>query len=373
MRIAFYIPVLNIGGAEKVIINLLKEMSLYDYNEYILITDVPNSSWISEIPENITLINLSSRSTIFIRLFSFFKLLKNNNFDLVVSHLTHSNIQCLLLKLFLPFKLVIVEHSITSDYIKNIPIYKRLILNNLIKRLFRIADQIVCVSESTKTDLVDTFNIIPKICKVIYNPIDFDRIRELSLKGLSKSILQKINNRKFIVSVGRLETYKNHLFLIKSLKDYLKKNDHVLVIVGDGTQRQELVNKINEFDLSNFVFLTGYESNPYPYILHSDVLVHPAKFEGFGIVLIEALFLSKPVISMNFKTAFEILNDEKLGMIVEDSESVIHALEILLVSKYRNTFPNNTSQIFNKYNLKKISSEYTNLFKSIYLNQINYN
>jgi glycosyltransferase involved in cell wall biosynthesis len=364
MKIAFYIPVLNIGGAEKVIINLLKELSFSNENEYFLITDVPNSKWIFNIEKNIKLINISSHSNIFIRLLRIVKEIKNHDLEMLVSHLTHSNIQCILLKYFIHFKLVIVEHSITSYYIKNIHYLKRLILNILIKVFFRKADQIVCVSEATKTDLLISFNIPAEKCNVIYNPIDFNYIEELSLKEMHKSVFQKINNRRFIVSIGRLEPYKNHLFLIETLKDYLIYHDLVLVIVGDGTQRMKLENRITELGLTNLVFLTGYETNPYPFILQSNVLVHPAKFEGFGLVLIEALYLGKPVISMNFTTAFEILNHGEFGFIVEDGASIIEALKFILESKSEHNFPNKRLNIYNKYNFKEITSQYSKLFKS---------
>jgi len=365
MKIAFYIPVLNVGGAEKVIINLLKQLSLNEGDEYFLITDAVHSSWIKEIDSKVTILNVNSEKNIFLRFYNVAKAISVNRIELVVSHLTHSNIHCLLIKFFGLFKLIVVEHNITSTYINDIPKLK-LVLKLLIRALFRKADQIICVSQASKDDLVGFFSIPENKCKVIYNPFDFKQIKELSISAITDELLNKINNRKFIVTVSRLEIQKNHIFLIDSLSDYLKSKDIVLVLVGGGSQKNSIETKIAELDLKNNVFLTGNISNPYRYIVNANVLVHPARFEGFGLVLIEAIYLETQVISMNFETAFEVLENGRLGSIVQDKLSLIEAIDIKLNSSNENLKMKFKNEVYEKYNLEIISNHYHNFFKSLY-------
>jgi glycosyltransferase involved in cell wall biosynthesis len=364
MKIAFYIPILNVGGAEKVIINLLKQLSLTTENKYFLITDSVNSAWIKEVDEKVEILHVSSRENIASRLKGIITQVRKNNVELVVSHLTHSNVHCLLLKLFFSFKLIVVEHNITSKYISDMKSLGRL-LKVLVKYLFRKADEIICVSQATKDDLVSSFQLLEGKCKVIYNPFDFELIRKLSNESIPESILHKISNRRFIVTVARLEIQKNHLFLIDILGDYLKENNLVLVLVGGGSQRAEIQKSIINNELQGYVFITDYESNPYPYIKKSAALIHPARFEGFGLVLIESLFLCRPTISMNFQAAFEILEDGKLGYIVEDKKTLLTALDGVLKDHTSEAFSNYSSYIFDKYNLNTISSSYSNSFQLI--------
>lgn len=362
MRVAFYIPVMNVGGAEKVIINLLKVLSSNRDNQYFLITDTEHSSWINEVDSDVTLINVNSHDGLIKRIVGIKSAITYNKIDLVVSHLTHSNIHCLLLKALFQFKLIIVEHNITSDYVNDIPKFSRLFWL-LIKRLFKKANKIICVSEATKSDLIKSFDIARELCQVIYNPFDFKKIGELSKCEFSEFILQKLAGRRFIVTVARLEIQKNHIFLIESLQDFLKSEDVCLVLVGGGSQENFIRYKIHEMHLQNHVFLTGYETNPYPYILKADLLVHPARFEGFGLVLVEALYLHTKVVSMNFATAYEILESGKLGIIVDNKITLVQAIESTMNNGFANHYSIDTS--ISKYKLETIGENYNKIFAEV--------
>lgn len=362
MNIAFYIPILNVGGAEKVIINLLKQLSLDTNNKYYLITDLNHSIWIDKVDHKVSILDIPENFTIFNRLLAIKRAIKVNQIDLVVSHLTHANIHCLLLKIFFSFKLIVVEHNIVSTYIKDFP-KLTLIFNLLIKMLFNKANKIIAVSNVCKNDLVKNFNVLDSLCEVVYNPFDFTQISSLSSEPISDLLLTKIRNRKFIVAVSRLEIQKNTLFLVDTLHDFLKEQDLVLVLVGGGSLKKVIEDKILDLGLLDHVFLTGSINNPYPLISHASLLVHPSKFEGFGLVLIESIYLETPVIAMNFEVAFEILENGTLGTIISDNVSFLQAItSILLTSeKKSNDYSNYVTA---RYNLEVISNQYINLFLS---------
>jgi glycosyltransferase involved in cell wall biosynthesis len=356
MNVAFYIPVLNVGGAEKVVINLLNHLNLKKNNNYFIITDKKNSSWISELNSDVKILNLDSQKNLFTKIVLLKNVLKANNINLVVSHLTHSNLHCLILKIFFQFKLIIVEHNITSKYIDDLG-WKSFIFKYLITRFFPVANGIVCVSNSSKNDLVNTFGICEDKCCVIYNPFDFENISKKSLEVIDNEFTAKLIGQKYIVTVARLEIQKNHLFLIDSLKDHLIQNDLKLVLVGGGSNYAMLLDYVKQNGLSNYIYITNYESNPYPYIKNASALVHPARFEGFGLVLIEALYLGIPVVSMNFDVAYEILDNSKLGCIVSDTKSLLKAIENI-----DNLPLPNKKIVYEKYNLINIVNQYESLF-----------
>ena len=367
MKIAFYIPILNVGGAEKVIINLLKQLHLNHSNQYFLITDEKNSIWINEVRDYVTILDVNSNVNLIRRLIGIKNAVKVNKIDILVSHLTHSNIHCVFVKIMFPIKLVLVEHSITSTYVNGIPRF-RVLFGLLIKFLFKKADKIVSVSKATQDDLVNNFNLPLDICQVVYNPIDFKLIKNRSLDVLPPFFLDNLRERRYIVSIGRLEIYKNHIFLIESLCDYLVRENVVLVLVGGGVLESKIKSKIKELNLLDYIFLTGYDNNPYPYLFNATLLIHPARFEGFGLVLIEALYLSKPVISMNFEAAYEVLELGRLGSIVSDKESMISALSKNLEEKskelrYLDEF---SKHVECKYNLNRIAKDYLKIFQSFH-------
>lgn len=112
-----------------------------------------------------------------------------------------------------------------------------------------------------------------------YNPELRENIRnELSLKD------------KFVIGhVGRFHSQKNHMFLIDVFKKvYDKKNNAVLLLVGDGELRSEIEARIKELGLTNNVILTGVKSNINELLQAMDIFVFPSLYEGLGIVAIEA-------------------------------------------------------------------------------------
>lgn len=367
MNIGFYIPVLNTGGAEKVIINLLKQLASHkDPDQYFLITDAEHSLWIAHIDERVKIIHVNSHASFLGRLKGLSKAIKLNNIDTVVSHLTHSNIHCLLLKLVIKINLIIVEHSITSFYIKSLGALPFHFKKLLIKLLYNISEKIVCVSHATRKDLVENFGVNNLKCGVIYNPVDFESIKKLSKENLSVEIERKIGSKKIFVTVGRLEKIKNHSFLIDSLKYFVKENDLFLIIVGGGSEEEVLSRQIIENSLSENVLITGNEDNPYKYISKSCGLIHPSKFEGFGLVLIEALYLCKPVISLNFQAANEVLDNGRLGQIAYDEQSLLDALQGLMEGSGKSVeLEGFASEVSLKYNLKIIADQYRRVFKEL--------
>ena len=118
---------------------------------------------------------------------------------------------------------------------------------------------------------------------VIPNPITF-----------RNDVSSDLNSKK-IISVGRLTLPKSFSSLIRAFR--LVANEHpdwILEIYGEGVQRQELQDVIERLDLSNNVYLKGYTSQVQQKMLEASCFVMSSKFEGFGLVLIEAMQCGLP-------------------------------------------------------------------------------
>ena len=118
-----------------------------------------------------------------------------------------------------------------------------------------------------------------------------------------------------ILNIGRLTEQKDHLTLIKSLKILKEKNVNFrCCIIGRGSFREKLLEKILKSDLKKVVKLIGYKDNAEQFIHQSDIFVLSSKFEGLPNVLIEAQKYETPIISSNCPTGpNEILLNGKLG------------------------------------------------------------
>lgn len=190
-------------------------------------------------------------------------------------------------------------------------------------------DKVVCVSKQAK-DIFCKYYKIPssKVC-VIYNLIDEKNI-------LKKSNEKSIKNNKFtVVNVAKMRDQKRHDRLIYAAK-YLKDlgYDFKIQLIGDGPNFEKVKELVNENNVSDKVELLGLQTNPYPYIKNADVFVLSSEFEGYGIVVKEALLLKTPVISTKTTGPEEILDHERYGMIVPNNDrSIANKLKEVLDNK----------------------------------------
>lgn len=191
----------------------------------------------------------------------------------------------------------------------------------------------------------------------IYNPVFDDAIYSLAAEHVNFPI--EIIDKTVLLNVGRLAEQKDHLTLIKAFS--ILKQTHpnaVLFILGTGALQSMLEKYIKEHDLSSFVFLMGFEPNPYKWMAKCDVLILSSLFEGFGNVLVEAMALGKTVVSTNCPSGpAEILQNGALGYLcpvkdpVEMSKAIAKAIqtpidkEILIQATYQYRI----SEIVKKY------------------------
>ncbi|HIQ50620.1 MAG TPA: glycosyltransferase, partial [Nautiliaceae bacterium] len=105
-------------------------------------------------------------------------------------------------------------------------------------------------------------------------------------------------NRFTFITIGRLESQKNHKLLINAIKN-INAN---LWIIGDGHLKKELEDMIKNLKLQDKVKLLGRQSNPYKFLAKADAFVFSSNYEGFPNVLLEALACELPIISTDCKS-----------------------------------------------------------------------
>jgi putative glycosyltransferase len=151
-------------------------------------------------------------------------------------------------------------------------------------------NRVISVSPEQKKSFLHVF---PKLdVDVIPNFINKE---EILLKGNEK--FDNYNN-KYFCSVGRLEDVKNFDLLIESFQVFREDNhEYKLYILGEGSQYNRLLDKINDLGESNNICLLGFKSNPYKYIKNSIGLIQSSKSESFSYVLAEANILGVPTLS----------------------------------------------------------------------------
>lgn len=138
-------------------------------------------------------------------------------------------------------------------------------------------------------------------------------IREMYRKKLNVS-----DNIKIIGHVGNINEQKNQEYLIRLFELYHKKNkDSLLLLIGDGPLKEKMINLVNQLGLKENVKFLGTKNDVNNWMQAMDIFVFPSKWEGFGMVLIEAQVSGLPVISSNVVPKIVKIEDNMIFLDIE--------------------------------------------------------
>ena len=346
-KLLFILPTLNIGGAEKVTVNILNSLDSKILDINLIVIDSRYKNLESSINEDVTIkyLNITKTRNAFFRLA---KEIVSLNPDIVFSSLNRTNILILIFKLIYPFfKVVIREPSMPSVQLQNG--YMSTKVKFIIKLLYPFANKIIAQTKYMKKDIETVYKIDEKKVIAVNNPIDKLYIQN-SLKE-EQDPFEQYKNRFYCVYVGRLSDEKNPLFLIDAFEKVVKKDSRFhLYIVGDGYLKEDILKSIESKNMNKNIAILGFKSNPYHYIKYSDVVLLCSKWEGMPNVVIESLYLNTPIIST---LSTPVLNDliihGKNGYLVKRYNSKDFAEAILNFEQIENQFSIFENFDFNKF------------------------
>ncbi|WP_301006564.1 MULTISPECIES: glycosyltransferase [Helicobacter] len=188
----------------------------------------------------------------------------------------------------------------------------------LITLLYNKADKISANSPQNLADLVENFGIAQKKITLLLNFFDLNKINAQSREDstLKEQILSsKARGRFAFVSIGRLDSGKNHRLLVDCMQYFKDKAN--LFIFGEGEKRNELEAQILSLGLESCVHLLGRTPNPYAPLSVADCFVFASNHEGFPNVLVESLALGIPLLTTDCAPK-EIL--EPLGEFIDNQK-----------------------------------------------------
>ena len=209
----------------------------------------------------------------------------------------------------------------------------------VIKRIIQLLNYkfevILCPSKAVKHQVV-LEGVNEKSIQVLYNGIDCNKFVNSATKSQSEKnkALQKldiyhISSHINLVSIGNLNTWKGHEYLIEAVHNLKQKGIACqLAIFGDGPSRNKLADQIKHLKLEDAVHLQGYQDNAGRYISDFDLMVLPSLTEGLSNALLESAASAIPIISTSVGGNPEITIDGVNGTLVnpKDSEAIAQAI-----------------------------------------------
>lgn len=343
-RILFVINSLPGGGAEKVLYDILRKIDKQKYNiEIFLINN--EGIYIDKIKNlgvkidylfpkrkdkvNFVLYRKIKSCILLIKKFLYLRFprlvykLKHKRYDIEIAFLEGNPTLFLGNRKTTALKIAWVHNDLEKH---------RVLSKKNEKKAYSKMNKIICVSNDSKKSVENLYPELQENIEVIYNPIPKEEILSKSLEIENIYSKKKIN----IVTVGRLNVQKGYDVLLKAHKELLKEGlDYNLYILGEGEERKKLEKYIKENNIEKNTFLLGFKENPYPYIKQANIFISSSRYEGYSLVVAEALCLEKPVIATKCVGPIELLNNGKYGLLaeVENIDSLKEKMKKLILDE----------------------------------------
>ena len=248
----------------------------------------------------------------------------------------------------------------------------RIYYNFMMASALKKANKIITVSNNTKKDITDFFEVPQEKIKVIYEAAS-SQYRPIIGRELIREINQKFNiAQEFLLYVGLKKPHKNLIRLIKSFEILRKKRkvDVKLVIVGKMDPRYtEIACLVGKLGLEKEVIFTGYISNDDLILLYNAAraFVFPSLYEGFGLPPLESMACGVPVVSSNAGSLVEVLGDAALVFNPLDINDMADKMyQIISDEGLREEIIEKGLKRVKKFSWEKCAEETLRVYKEVY-------
>ncbi|MHC9246596.1 glycosyltransferase [Aeromonas jandaei] len=361
MKIAMIITGLGMGGAERQVCDLADQFIRFGHHILIIsmtgeITNRPHSTAAD-------IISLQMRKTpfsVFKAYWQAIKLLNQYKPDVVHSHMVHANIFARLLRLFVSFpKLICSAHSVNEGGGWRILAY-------------RFTERLCDLNTNVSQEAVDSFvksGAVPTgRMQVMYNGIDTQRFYfNATVRNNLRYQLGIDGNDLLLLSVGRLtaaKDYKNLLFAFAMLS--AKFANIQLAIIGEGEEKAYLTRIAATQGCSERVHFLGLRYNVEDWMSAADIFVLSSAWEGFGLVVAEAMATERVVVATDCGGVREVVGSAGLLVPSKNSQQLFTAIEqaMMLSPLEREAMTKEArTRVINHYSIETICLRWLNLYK----------
>ena len=321
----------TLNGAEKVALDICTNLKKETFNTLVVCAGDKLRCYFEEEGIESFKINISKlniREILKLR-----KLIKNKNIDLIHAHDVRASIAAKLASFNL--NIIIISHIHGEyDWLKSKSILK------IIDGLFRDKYDLSLACSKNVREFYCMYNNKCNKDKVISLPNSFNLSEINKTNIISKKTFKFTNNipnDKYIFGfVGRLINLKGVDMLIESFNLFCKKhNNSILIIVGEGEQKEKLKNLAIKYNLFTKIYFVGYRRDVYNWINIFDCFILPSKREGIPLIILEVMAMKKIVISTYVGGIPELIVNNYNGILLEERtpQLLLHSMEYVYENK----------------------------------------
>lgn len=340
------------GGAERIITLLINNLDKNKFNPKLLLMR-KEGYYLELLDKNIEIIDIKT-SRIRNAFFPIIKVLRTLKPDIVFGGWGEVSAYLAPIIPFFPkIRFIARETNIVSQHVTRPEI-------RFFYRFYNNFDTVIAQSDDMKNDLINNLKIHEEKIIKINNPVDVDAVEAKSLEPMNFPFFEDYKN---VVAIGNLSYRKGFDNLLKVFS-YLKNENIFLYIIGEGDDKEKLIELKDSLQIKNVKFL-GKITNPYPYLKNADLFILSSRYEGFPNVLLEAGATGTFSLANNCKGGInEIIEENVNGRIIsiEDHKNFAEEIKITLNKKYdKNRIKNS---IINRFSKDKIIQQYEKILEA---------
>jgi glycosyltransferase involved in cell wall biosynthesis len=307
-KVVHYITTIERGGAENQLVTLVREQVNQKLD--VSIVYLKGKSELADELTNIgaNVINSISNKNLLFQIIQLWTVNRKSNF-IIHAHLPRAELLGSITKG--KNRLILSKHN-SEPFFPKAP---KVLSKYLARYVNNRSDIIVCISEAVKHFLIENREIlsVSKLIVVYYGADQIQYKPSIKAELLKKNL--GIHDDFVFGTVARIEKQKDYPVLLKAFAQFLKYHTNSkLMIVGDGSLMDGLKLLSKSLSLNNNVIWIGKVSDPMDYIELMDVFVLASKYEGFGLVLVEAMQVGKPILAANNSSIPEVLGSSYGGL-----------------------------------------------------------
>ena len=310
-RLAFLIPDMNGGGAERVALTLIQGFVERGHEVDLVLLDA-RGPLLSLVPKQVRIVDLKAdrmRNAVP----PLVRYLRARKPDALQASMWPVTVIAILARIVarVPVRLLVSDHSNISVQFRRERLRIKLI-GWSIRAFYPFADVRLCVSQDVAADIAAVSGLPPERFEIVHNPIE-QRATPTSptVEG------QWRGQGRRILNVGALKWAKDQLLLIEAFARLHRRERVSLMILGEGELRPVLEQRIVDLGIQDAVAMPGFVLDPGPFYASADLFVLSSDFEGFANVLVEAMAAGLPVVSTNCRSGpQEVLADGEYGRLV---------------------------------------------------------
>ena len=358
MKILHVITSLEVGGAEKLMVDLLPQLKGRGVEAELLVFVGNRTMFYDQLErEGVKITSFSDKGSVYnpLHLIRLYRFLRRNHFDVIHTHNTAPQLFSAIVAMLSSLTLVTTEHS-ASNHRRNWKWYR-----SIDQWMYSQYSKVICISAATENNIREYLGVAnaDKKYLTVYNGVDVNKFANAQPRT------DYHTDKKVVTMVAGFRYEKDQDTLIRAMQ-HLPKEEYELWLVGDGVRRGELENLVAELDLKEQVKLWGIRGDVPSLLKSSDVVVMSSHWEGLSLSNIEGMSVGKPFIASDVDGLHEMTQGAGLLFTHGDDKQLAELIQNLLNdSEYYNQIAEQCKERAQQYDISRMADGYMGVYEEL--------